>query len=201
VEAHAAECADVARRSGVSAAEAELARLRATVLGGKSAFDLWYYDEAGFPLQPSIPYAWHRVGQRLELASAPGPRQNVLGFFNLPNQFHAFAFQGAIDSNTVIHCFDLFRQPQRKPALVVIDNTPIHTREDLEEEIERWQKEDLPVEFLPPYCPELNLIDRLWRKIKYEWLPWDASLTFKTLTASLFAVLKGIGSKYRLTFA
>jgi transposase len=183
------------------AAEVELAQLRATVLGGKSAFDLWYYDEAGFTLQPSIPYAWQRVGQRLELASAHGPRQNVLGFFNLHNQFYAFAFQGTIDSNTVIHCFDLFHQHQQSPAVVVVDNAPIHTSEDFEEEIERWQKEDLHVKFLPPYCPELNLIEILWRKIKYEWLPLDAYLNFKTLTASLFDVLKGIGSKYRITFA
>jgi transposase len=185
----------------VRAAEAELARLRTTVLGGKSAFDLWYYEEAGFTLQPSIPYAWPPVGQRLELAAAHGPRQNVLGFFNLHNQFHAFAFQGPIDSNTGIHGFDLFHHRQQKPALVVVDNAPIHTREDFEEELERWQKDDLHVKFLPPYCPELNLIEILWRKIKYEWLPLDASLNFKTLTASLFEVLKGVGSKYRITFA
>jgi transposase len=182
------------------AAEAELAQLRATVLGGKSTFDLWYYDEAGFTLQPAVPYAWQRVGQRLELASAHGPRQNVLGFFTLHNQFQAFAFQGSIDSNTVIHCFDLFRQHQRKPALVVVDNAPIHTSEDFAEEIERWQKDDLYVKFLPPYCPELNLIELLWRKIKYEWLPLDAYQNFKTMTAALFEVLKGIGSKYRITF-
>jgi transposase len=182
-------------------AEAELAHLRASVLGGTSAFDLWYYDEAGFTLQPSIPYAWQRVGQRLELASAHGPRQNILGFFNLHNQFHAFAFQGSIDSPTVVHCFDLFHQQQQKPALVVVDNAPIHTSEDFEDELDRWQKEDLQVKFLPPYCPELNLIEILWRKIKYEWLPLDAYQNFKTLTTSLFDVLKGIGSKYRITFS
>ena len=183
------------------AAEAELAQLRASALAGTSPFDLWYYDEAGFTLQPAIPYAWQRVGQRLELASSHGPRQNILGFFNLRNQFLSFAFQGSIDSHTVIHCFELFRQQQQKPALVVVDNAPIHTSDDFEDELERWQKEDLYVQFLPPYCPELNLIEILWRKIKYEWLPLDAYQNFKTLTAALFAVLKGIGSKYRITFA
>ena len=57
------------------------------------------------------------------------------------------------------------------------------------------------MKFLPSSCPELNLIEHLWHKIKYEWLPLDAYQNFKTLTASLFAVLKGIGSKYRITFA
>ncbi len=158
-------------------------------------------DEAGFTLQPSIPYAWQLVGQRLELASAHGPRQNVLGFFNLHHQFHSFAFKGSIDTRTVIHCFDLFSAYRTKPALVVIDNAPIHTSEDFEDQIERWQKEELYVKFLPPYCPELNLIEILWRKIKYEWLPLDAYQNFNTLTASLFDVIKGIGSKYRITFA
>jgi transposase len=183
------------------AAEAELAHLRATALRDKRPCDLWYYDEAGFTLPPSIPYAWQRVGQRLELASAHGPRQNVLGFFNSHNQFHTFPFQGAIDSHTVIHCFALFHQRQQKPALVVVDNAPIHTSDDFEEELDRWQKDDLHVKSLPPYCPELNLIELLWRKTKYEWLPLDAYQNFKTLTASLFAVLKGVGSKYRITFA
>jgi transposase len=183
------------------AAEAELTQWRATALGDKRPFDWWYYDEAGFTLQPSIPYAGQRVGQRLELAAAHGPRQNVLGFFNLHHQFHAFAFPGTMDSHTVIHCFALFRQQPQKPALVVVDNAPIHTSEDFEEELDRWQKDDLHVKFLPPYCPELNLIEILWRKIKYEWLPLDAYLNFKTLTASLFDGLKGIGSKYRITFA
>jgi transposase len=183
------------------AAEAELAQLRATSLAGTSAVDLWYYDEAGFTLQPVIPYAWQRIGQRLALASTHGPGQNVVGFFNLHNQFQSFAFPGSIDSHTVIPCFDLFHQHQQRAALVVVDNAPIHTSEDFEEELERWQQEELSVKFLPSYCPELNVIEILWRKLKYEWLPLDAYANFKTMTASLFAVLKGIGSKSRITFA
>jgi transposase len=101
----------------------------------------------------------------------------------------------------VIQCFALCHRQQQKPAVVVVDNAPIHTSEDCEEERERWQKGGLHVKFLPPDCPELNLSEILWRKIKYEGLPLDAYQNFKTLTASLFDVLKGIGSKYRITFA
>jgi transposase len=183
------------------AAQAELAQLRAESLLPGSEFDLWYFDEAGFTLQPSIPYAWQQVGERLELASAHGPRQNVLGFFNLHHQFHSFAFQGTISTHVVTHCFDLFSQRRQRPALVLIDNAPIHTSDEFEEEIERWEKEDLYVKYLPPYCPELNLIEILWRKIKYEWLPLDAYQSFKTMTEALFEVIRGIGSKHRITFA
>ena len=84
---------------------------------------------------------------------------------------------------------------------MVVDNAPIHTSDDCEEELERWQKADLHVKFLPPYCPALNLLEILWRKIQYDWFPLDAYQNFKTLPASLFDVLTGIGSKYRITFA
>src|SRR5215813_5352401 len=183
------------------AAQAELARMRAESLLPASEFDLWYFDEAGFTLQPCVPYAWQLVGERLELASTHGPRQNVLGFFNLHHRFHSFAFECSIDTHTVIHCFDLFNQRRKKPALVVIDNAPIHTSDEFEEEIERWEEEELYVKFLPPDCPELNRIETLWQKIKDEWLPLDAYQGFKKMTEALFEVLRGIGSKYRITFA
>jgi transposase len=185
----------------VRAAEAALARFLADSLRANREYDLWDFDEAGFTLQPSIPYAWQPVGQRWELAAAHGPRQNVLGFLTLHHQFHSFAFEGSIDTSTVIHCFDLFAQRRTRPAVVISDNAPLQTSDEFAEEIERWQKEDLYLKYLPPYCPELNLIEILWRKIKYEWLPLDAYQNFKTLTQSLFEVIRGIGSKYRITFA
>ena len=33
--------------------------------------------------------------------------------------------------------------------------------------VERWLAKGVGVHFLPPYCPELNQIEILWRKIKY----------------------------------
>lgn len=183
------------------AAQQELAQWRAEALAPHSLFDLWYYDEAGFTLQPSVPYAWQRVGTRIELASTHGPRQNVLGFFNLKQRFLSYAFEGTIDTHTVVHCFDLFSKRRRKPALVVVDNAPIHTSDEFQEAVERWEKEDLYVGFLPPYSPELNLIELLWRKVKYDWLPLNAYQSFKTLTYELFEVLRGIGSKHRITFS
>ncbi len=48
-----------------------------------------------------------------------------------------------------------------------------------------------------PYSPELNLIEILWRKIKYNWLPLRAYLSFDHLQSELKNILDQFGSKYK----
>ena len=101
----------------------------------------------------------------------------------------------------MIHCSNLLLQQLARPAVVVVDNAPIHTSEDFTAQHRRWHAQNLAVKFIPPYGPELTLSDILWRKIKYEWLPLNAYQSFKAMTQALFAVLRGLGPKYRITFA
>lgn len=73
-------------------AQQTLADLREYCSQPQREFDLRYADEAGFTTIPSVPYAWQKVGERLELASAHGPRRNIFGLLNLQHEFHSFAF-------------------------------------------------------------------------------------------------------------
>ena len=182
-------------------AQQTLAGLRQYCSSPEREFDLWYGDEAGFTTFPSVPYAWQKVGARLELAAAHGPRQNVFGLLSLQQKFHSFAFTQSLDSATIIACLDSFCGQLQRPALVVLDNASVHKSSALMARRAEWEDEGLYLLSLPPYCPELNLIEHLWRKIKYDWLPLYASESFARLTEELFTVLKGIGSKYRITFA
>jgi transposase len=110
-------------------------------------------------------------------------------------------FEGSVDSNAVIGCFDLFAQTLVKETWIVLDNAPIHRSEEFEEKIEEWEKSGLKIYFLPPYCPSLNKIEMLWQKIKYDWLTWDAYSSHKNLCLELDRVLSQIGSKYLITFS
>ncbi len=178
----------------------ELQALRAKAAAGRC--ELYYYDEAGFDLMPSVPYAWQRVGERIELPATRSARQNVLGFMGLkPAQFQSLVFEGAIDTHTILHCFDTFSRLVEKETWVVVDNAPTHTSEEFIEQLKVWKQRGLHVYFLPAYCPELNLIELLWRKIKYEWLPLSAYESYKSLCQALDEVLSQVGSKYRITFA
>ncbi len=110
-------------------------------------------------------------------------------------------FEGAIDSDVVISCFDIIAQNIEKETVIVLDNAPIHHSQEFEEKIAEWAKLGLKIYFLPTYCPSLNKIEMLWEKIKYDWLSWEAYSSYKNLCEELDKVLAQVGSKYYITFA
>ena len=167
----------------------------------KGVLDLYYFDESGFNLTPEVPYAWQGVGETIGIPSGKSKRLNVLAFCNKKLDFIQRTVQGYVDSQTVINFFDEFSLKIEKKTVVIIDNASVHTSKKFKNELDKWEAKGLYVKYLPTYSPELNLIEIVWRFIKYSWLPLTAYLSFKKLKNSLQNVLDGIGSKYQITFA
>jgi transposase len=163
--------------------------------------DLYYYDESGFALDPTIPYAWQEPNSVIELPARKAGRINVLGFMNRHNDLHPFMFEEAIHTGVVIACFDAFCRTITKKTVVVLDNASIHTSDEFADRIPYWKKQGLAIKYLPPYSPELNLIEILWRRIKYTWLPFSAYVCLNALSEALEAILSHVGSEYQITFA
>jgi transposase len=165
--------------------------------------NLYYFDEAGFTLTPSVPYAWQPIGQTRALPSASSRRINVLGFMNKANQSYFHSVVGPVNSDTVIAAFDQFSEPfdGSTLTLVFVDNASIHHSAAFEARREHWMAHGVVVCYLPTYSPELNLIEILWRKIKYEWLPWAAYESFAALKRTLAEILDDFGQEYQITFA
>jgi len=162
---------------------------------------LYYFDEAGFALDPSIPYAWQESGSIIELPAMKYGRINVLGFMNRKNDLHTYMFEQSIHTGVVIACFDAFCKTIKKKTVVMLDNASIHTSEEFEDRIPHWKKQGLIIKYLPTYSPELNLIEILWRRIKYDWLPFSAYQCLNAMIAALENILSNVGSKYQITFA
>jgi transposase len=162
---------------------------------------LYYFDESGFALDPTIPYAWQEPNSIIELPARKSGRINVLGFMNRHNDLHPFMFEGPIHTSMVIACFDTFCHTLTKKTVVVIDNASIHTSEEFADRLPYWKKKGLMIKYLPPYSPELNLIEILWRRIKYTWLPFSAYECLNALSEALETILSRVGSEYQITFA
>jgi transposase len=85
--------------------------------------------------------------------------------------------------------------------IVIIDNASIHTSGRFIDRIPDWEKKGVIIKSLPTYCPELNIIEILWRFIKYYWLPFSAYLSFDDLSREVENILAKIGSEFKIDFA
>ena len=163
--------------------------------------DLCYFDESGFTLEPCVPYAWQLVGKTIEIPSSKSKRLNVLGFVNRDCKFNSFVFEGSINSSIVVACIDAFSHQIENPTTLVIDNASTHTSNEFNDNLEAWKERGLTIYRIPPYSPELNIIEIIWRKIKYEWLPFSAYESYRSLKQELFQVLSNIGTTYKVAFS
>lgn len=145
--------------------------------------------------------AAHPRGETIEIPAASSERINVLAFLSTDLRFHPFVFEETVNAEIVIACFEQLSRIITKSALVVFDGAPTHKSDAFQSRLEEWEAMGLYVYLLPGYSPELNLIEILWRMIKYHWIPLKAYESFKDLMRSLIEVLKGVSSKYQIDFA
>ena len=100
----------------------------------------------------------------------------------------------------VIACIDTFFPAVDKPTVIVVDQSSIHTSDAILEKRQEWQERNLTIFELPSYSPELNLIEILWRFIKYEWLEIDAYSSWEAFVVSVEKILREFGKNYVINF-
>jgi len=162
---------------------------------------LYFFDESGFTGVPEVPYSWQDRNDPLLLPSGKTPRINVLGFLSRQNDFFSYVFECNVNAEVVVACFDAFSLTLNKPTFVILDNAPVHHSQFFTNEIEKWEDRGLFLYYLPPYSPELNIIEILWKHIKYYWLPSSAYKGFAFLREELNKVLMNIGKSHKIIFA
>jgi len=169
---------------------------------------IYYFDGSGFSTASSVPYAWQAVGETREIPCKRSKRLNVLGFMSRGNDSFFYSVEGSVTSEEVIKAFDGFAaryayqyNQTPMPCVVILDNASIHHSNAVKHRLNDWMQQGVFLHFLPPYSPELNLIEMLWRKIKYEWLPIDAYKNYRTMKETVLGILNDFGKKHMITFA
>jgi transposase len=162
--------------------------------------DLYFGDESHFGLTPNVPYAWQTKENQILLPAAKGKFLNVVGLMSRKNDLFYEVLETTFNSDRLISFMDRFALQINKKTIVILDNSPIHKSKKFINKLEQWKEKDLLIYFLPPYSPELNLIEILWRRIKYYWLPFNSYLCFQNLKKRLSYVLNNFGNKYDIKF-
>jgi transposase len=178
-------------------AQSELEELKAQAQRGE--LTLAFADEAGFTQTQPNRNAWTPAGQCHATTAVRGKRLNIIGaLLSTGGLFTAKLWQ-----NTTAELFagflGLLLEHVGKPLTVVLDNASVHTAKAVKPMMDLLKKKGLTLYFLPPYSPELNRIEILWRKVKHEWMAFKTR-DAKTLEADLDEIFQKFGEHYKLTF-
>lgn len=170
-------------------------------LAAAGLIEVYFGDESGFWQNPVIARAWQFAGEEIRLFPEKGKRVSVFGFMNLKSEGRFWTTEKTIKSEFVIECLEEWLlEKGEKPTVLVLDNARIHRSRIVQEKLLEWEEKGFYIFNLPPYSPHLNIIEILWRKMKYEWLEPEDYESFEKLTQSIKEILSQLGAEYRINF-
>jgi hypothetical protein len=77
-----------------------------------------------------------------------------------------------------------------RPCIIALDNSSVHRAQAVQAALPALAEHDVHCYFLPPYGPELNAIEPLWRQVKYQDLPVRSQPTAEALQAAVEPALR-----------
>ena len=120
---------------------------------------------------------------------------------NIYGELDSYIFTGGTTSEVVIACIDSFSQSCTESTTIVMDQASIHTSKSIENKLLERETKGIYIFWLPTDSPQLNLIEILWRFMKYDWIELNAYESLDKLAAYIEKVLKGFGKEYIINFA
>lgn len=126
---------------------------------------VWFLDEVYFEFASKISRTWGEKGQKI-FVKTNGSKQKecVIGVIE-PYEGESFFLQWDWIDSSVVSCFlkELSEKYPENKHIVIIDNATYHTTQGKED---YPLPENVELMFLPPYSPDYNLIENLWKVVE-----------------------------------
>lgn len=137
-----------------------------------------YLDESGFSLCLPPSCTWTRKGQahqhRVPTRWGSSGRVNLIGTLASGTEggeerLEYKMLDGPCRTREILLYLDALAgeaEGTDKPVVVVMDNASFHTAKAVKKRQPVWKSKGLKLRYLPAYCPHLNLIEGVWRRLK-----------------------------------
>lgn len=121
-----------------------------------------FFDEARFGLQPDVARLWAQRGKRAVVPVKTGYKNFYLYAAVDPKQGECFILElPRVDTDMInLYLAELSKSFPDKNILLIWDQAGYHRSKELNLPI------NIKIEYLPPYSPELNPTERLWRWLR-----------------------------------
>jgi transposase len=176
-----------------------LKNLKAKAAAGQLA--LYYLDECGFSPTLPIGYSWSLPRQRkLVRYEAPqGRRVNALAAYRpygRSPRLEVFTAERTWDSYDLLGFLKALPW-SKAPRVVVLDNASIHTSKIIRQARHRLASSGIYLYFLPPYSPELNQVEPVFRQVKHQEIPQRSFTTRSGLCEAVVVAFDSYGRNLR----
>lgn len=160
----------------------------------KQPNDRLYFMDATHPHHnPVAGYGWIKRGQAHEIRSNTGRRRlNINGVIDSGDLSVIVRYDDTINAQSTIQLFQQIeaQNPLAKCIHIICDNARYYRSQQVKNYLENSKIE---LVFLPPYAPNLNLIERFWKFFKKTVLYgryYETFCQFKTACDRFFAGLE-----------
>lgn len=167
----------------------------------KGYIDLYYGDESGVSTAGYVPYGWQFSDEKVAIVAVKGYVLNCLALISRTNKIIYATTQQSINAEFICNEMEKLSLSIQKPTVVVLDNARVHQAVKVKEAMASWQKRGLYLFYLPPYSPELNIAERLWKELKARWLRPEDYITKDHLFYAVNLALAAIGKELFINFS
>jgi transposase len=139
-------------------------RARAAEVGAT----IFFADEAGIRTDHHAGTTWAPVGQT-PVVAATGERKSVtmISAVSARGEIHFDVFLGTVNARRFVEFCEKLLHDTTTPVFLIVDGATAHTANVVKEYVASTDGR-LSLFFLPPYSPELNPDEWVWKNVKHD---------------------------------
>lgn len=170
----------------------------------KSGAEIWFGDESGVRSDYHAGTTWGLKGQTPVVRTTGARyRLNMISAVNRKGKMRFMVVSGGVTAAVLCRFLDRLMAGNARPVFLILDGHPVHKSRSVARKVESFNGR-LRLFTLPPYSPELNPDEGVWREVKAHRLGRAGVLglaEFKSATVGALRHLARRPDKIRALFA
>ena len=134
----------------------------------KEGAAIFFADEASVRTNYHAGTTWAPVGQTPVVAASGRTRSiSMVSAVSPRGELHFQVYEEGIRKEEFLEFCKTLVQDMKRPVFLILDNSQVHRSKILKEYVEQ-SSGMLTVFFLPPYSPDLNPDEWVWKNVKHD---------------------------------